>query len=231
MARSSLARRIIPWVFAIACCLTTTSTRLASGAIMANLIDTPFSTSSAAANSVYDSATLTIFLDPANTNWMALSIGTALTTGLPNLSGIPSIQSAQSDDAIQITANKGSTTSSQITIEDNDAFNQRVGNQAVFFESFSSVGSFNGFTTATYGGQAESGALTTFFNSQGAGTYTLTVSFFNRFSNTAGHSNVYLLRDVNQPPTGEVPEPTSLTLWGLGALGCAIGGYRRRKRA
>jgi hypothetical protein len=28
-----------------------------------------------------------------------------------------------------------------------------------------------------------------------------------------------------------VPEPASLTLWGLGALGCAIAGYRRRKLA
>jgi hypothetical protein len=28
-----------------------------------------------------------------------------------------------------------------------------------------------------------------------------------------------------------VPEPTTLTLWGLGALGCAVAGYRRRKLA
>jgi hypothetical protein len=28
-----------------------------------------------------------------------------------------------------------------------------------------------------------------------------------------------------------VPEPASLTLWGLGALGCGIAGYRRRKLA
>jgi MYXO-CTERM domain-containing protein len=202
---------------------------LASGAILADLIDTPFSTTSAAPNSVYDSATLTIFLDPANTNWMALSIGTALRTDLPNLSGIPTIQSAQSDDAIRITATIGSATSSQITIEDNDAFNLRVGNQAIFFGSFSSVGSFNGFTTATYAGLPETGALTSFFNAQGAGTYTLSVSFFNRFTNNAGHVNVYLLRDVNQPPTGEVPEPGSLTIWGAGALAAALGACRRRR--
>jgi hypothetical protein len=28
-----------------------------------------------------------------------------------------------------------------------------------------------------------------------------------------------------------VPEPATLAIWGLGALGCAIAGYRRRKRA
>jgi len=29
---------------------------------------------------------------------------------------------------------------------------------------------------------------------------------------------------------GPVPEPASLAIWGLGALGCAIAGYRRRKK-
>ena len=35
----------------------------------------------------------------------------------------------------------------------------------------------------------------------------------------------------NEPFTQAVPEPATLTLWSLGALGCAIGAYRRRKRA
>jgi hypothetical protein len=30
---------------------------------------------------------------------------------------------------------------------------------------------------------------------------------------------------------GDVPEPASLAIWGLGVLGCTIGAYRRRKRA
>ena len=32
-------------------------------------------------------------------------------------------------------------------------------------------------------------------------------------------------------PAAAVPEPASLAIWGLGALGCAIAGYRRRKPA
>jgi hypothetical protein len=44
------------------------------------------------------------------------------------------------------------------------------------------------------------------------------------------YMNAWQLRNTtpNQPV---VPEPASLTLWGLGALGCAIAGYRRRKLA
>ena len=36
---------------------------------------------------------------------------------------------------------------------------------------------------------------------------------------------------VNEIPTLAVPEPASLALWGLGTLGCAVAGYRRRKLA
>jgi hypothetical protein len=32
-------------------------------------------------------------------------------------------------------------------------------------------------------------------------------------------------------PTADVPEPASLAIWSLGAFGCAMGAYRRRKRA
>jgi hypothetical protein len=34
---------------------------------------------------------------------------------------------------------------------------------------------------------------------------------------------------VENVVSGVVPEPASLTLWGLAALGCAVGAYRRRK--
>lgn len=40
---------------------------------------------------------------------------------------------------------------------------------------------------------------------------------------------VEMTGDVAQ--TGNVPEPTTLAIWGLGALGCAMAGYRRRKLA
>jgi hypothetical protein len=36
---------------------------------------------------------------------------------------------------------------------------------------------------------------------------------------------------VTQPAPGAIPEPASLAIWGLGALGCAVAGYRRRRPA
>lgn len=35
----------------------------------------------------------------------------------------------------------------------------------------------------------------------------------------------------NFAPAGNVPEPATLTLWSLGAMGCAIGAFRRRRTA
>jgi len=159
---------------------------------------------------------------------MALSIGTALRTDLPNLAGIPTIQSTQMDDAILLTASIGSFTSSTITLDNNGAFNERIGNQAIFYGYFNSVGSFNGFTIGTYGAQAETGALTSFFDAHGAGTYSLNVQYVNKYTSSAGHGNVFLLRDIN--PTREVPEPASIALFGFGTLGMGFIAFRRRQK-
>lgn len=191
---------------------------VSAAAIVADLLHAPFSTTAAGANAPYKIVNIPMFIDPASTTWMALSIGTQLRSDLPNLSGIPTIQSPQMNDMIRLTASLGGQSSAAILLDDNDAFNLRVGNQAIFYGFFSSVGSFNGFTTATYGGRSETGALTAFFDAQGAGTYNLKIELMNRFGPEAGNSNVYLLRDV------VVPEPAAA------AFAVALGVLRRRRR-
>ena len=189
--------------------------------VIADLIDTPFSTTSAGSG-IYDSASINVFIDPANTIWMALSIITTLSSTLPNLSGIPTIQSTQMDDEIRLDVSFGANSTSTI-LDRNDGFNLYIGNQAIFYGSFPSVGRFNGFTTATFSGVAETGTLDSFFNTHGAGTYQFTANSINVFASTAGHSNIYLLRDVVQ-----VPEPSTLAIFGLGLVG--LGFMRRRRR-
>jgi hypothetical protein len=57
-------------------------------------------------------------------------------------------------------------------------------------------------------------------------------------STTAPASLVFLADTDNaaqgaviEPSAGPVPEPASLAMWAIGALGCTVAGYRRRKRA
>jgi hypothetical protein len=56
-----------------------------------------------------------------------------------------------------------------------------------------------------------------------------------RTSTTDGaHIDNVVLRGsaISQEPViGATPEPTTLAIWGIGALGCAVAGYRRRKQA
>lgn len=196
----------------------------ASATVIADLLASPFGTSSTAPNVVYKTETASLFIDPASTTWMALSIGTDLRTNLPNLSGVPTIQSPQMNDAILLTATLGASTSAQIVLDDNDSFNRRLGNQAIFYGFFPSVGSFNSSSTATYAGLPETGALTSFFDANGAGVYTFDLSFLNRFGPEAGHSTVYLLRDVTSSPA---PEPGSLALLGASLAAAAL--IRRRR--
>ena len=175
----------------------------------------------------YDSATFDVFLDPANIDWIALSCYPDLRTTLPNLTGIPTIQSTQMFDNIRLTVSVGANTSPMITLDDNDGYNHPIGNQAVFYGYFDSVGRYDGFTASTYGAQPETGELTSFFDTHGAGTYHFYVSFWDKWAGGGvGHLDTYLLRSEIEPQS--VPEPSSAMLLAFATVGvCA---WRRRKR-
>lgn len=60
-----------------------------------------------------------------------------------------------------------------------------------------------------------------------AGTYQLRFGQVDNQSNfNLGVDNVSILADLQAP----VPEPATMTIWGLGALGCAAAAYRRRRK-
>ena len=119
-------------------------------------------------------------------------------------------------------------------MDQNGAFNERVGVQSVIFGSHPSVWAVTSIVfssppitnSATF---AETGALTSFFNANGAGNYLFSLSYRNQFSSAAGHNNVFLLMDVNAPSAVPLPAAAPLFATGLGLIGLL--GWRRRRNA
>ena len=56
------------------------------------------------------------------------------------------------------------------------------------------------------------------------------INFFSLVNGVEGGDNAQLFRE-GRVVGGVIPEPASLTIWALGAIGCAVGAYRHRKRA
>ncbi len=164
-------------------------------------------------SSVYETKSVTVTIDPGVTNWIALSSSdnlVQLPTGDNNnipFGGTPQINQTNTDDYIVVTVSKGSAVSSAITLDDNDAYNCRIGNQAVISGSYPAVRAVNCVDWSknppvTHAANfAESGPLTGFFTANGKGDYTFKIDFANKYGTSAGHGAVWLLMDVNVPVT------------------------------
>ena len=98
---------------------------------------------------------------------------------------------------------------------------------------------FNTSSVGTYSSLFDSDALVTVFYQNSfagpgpiaAGTTTGFHFFYPSLAGSdfvAGTANGLVL-DKSRQASVATPEPASLAIWGLGALGCAIAGYRRRK--
>lgn len=168
------------------------------------------------ADSLYDTATVTVNIDPAVTSWIALSYNDNLydlATGdngsiLPD--GFPDLNQLGVDDYVTVTVSKGTNVSTTITLDDNDAYNCRIGNQAVISGSYPSVRAVNCVDWSKNPAvvhsdtSPETGQLTDFFAANGKGDYTFRVDFWNKYLGGAAHGSVWLLMDSNQAN----PNPT-----------------------
>jgi hypothetical protein len=198
-----------------------------------------FASSGVAIGKYASSTSVDVYIDPSNTNWMAISNSNNLiTAGIGSYSGgysipygspgntHPQINQSGMDDYIVLNVlAPDDIHSAQATLDNNDALNYRVGNQAVFFGTYQYVRAVNGAYPLYVDNFAETGTLASFFNTYGAGTYTFTLDYYNAFTDAAAHNAEYLLMDTNPAPTG-VPEPTTMLLLGLGLIWSA--GVRRK---
>ena len=174
------------------------------------------------ANSVYETKTVIVNIDPSVTNWIALSyqdnlydMPTGDNGNIPP-DGVPDLAQVTVDDYVMVTVSKdGTNASATIVLDDNDASNCKIGNQAVISGSYPSVRAVNCVDwsknppvthTDTF---TEYGELTDFFANNGKGDYTFKLDFVNKFTGAAAHMSVWLLMDTNQESPKITLEPAT----------------------
>jgi hypothetical protein len=194
-------------------------------------VDSAFATSSSFPGAQYDLASVSTFLDPALTSWVAWN--DAATVALSN-AGCSAFASGAAgkclgslggtDDSIQLTVVNPLSASLTVNLDQNTAFGNSFGQQNVIFGTASAAP--DAIRRSPSFGIPPN--VTTIFNEAGAfnsiftvaGTYTFNFSFRNAFSIFAGHPDIYLLAEVAQPSTS-IPEPATLLLVGVGLLALA----------
>lgn len=152
----------------------------------------------------YDSATFTVELDPAKLTWMAFSqfdelVDQPMGERDRQPDGILDVVFPDVDDFLVIVATKDGVDSGPYFLHDRDAVGTPIGNQAVIYGYHPSVWYVSridwsadpvlSYTTTS----PETGDMTSFINSQGAGTYKFEVTFINRWTDRVAHGPVFFL--------------------------------------
>jgi hypothetical protein len=152
----------------------------------------------------YDTATFTVELDPETLTWMAFSgfddlVDQPMGERDRQPDGVLDVVFPDVDDFLVIVATKDGVDSGPYVIHDRDAVGTPIGNQAVIYGYHPSVWyvskidwSADPVLSYTTTGP-ETGEMTSFIDSQGAGTYTFEVTFYNKWTDRVAHGALYFL--------------------------------------
>jgi hypothetical protein len=170
-------------------------------------------------------STVSVYVDPAETNWIAWHDKTAPTNvgGKDYVGGYSWIAV---DDYLSLTITNPLGETMTQTMDWNDAWGTSSGPQAVIYGTAADapdVERWNWFQShKTFD---EAGLFNSFFNT--AGTYDFSFDFRNIWTMYYGMPDVYLLVDSAAP--APVPEPATMILLGSGIGGLAV--FRKKLRA
>ncbi|MSP43135.1 MAG: hypothetical protein EXR08_07190 [Alphaproteobacteria bacterium] len=208
------------------------STMPARATLVAHFVDTPFPNNSSLPLGQFDSASITLNINPLLTNWIAWN--NAPSVAIPHAScgvGEPNAGfclGGAMDDYFRITITNPGGTTSAFNYDRNNNQNSPSGGTYPNFVDFQQNVIFGGADSAPDSMRVNFSNYQFFLDEAGvqdaifttAGNYTFNFDFWNEFAGGASHGNIYLL--VDTPPPGSTPGDPILPA-GPGAGGSGYG--------
>lgn len=175
----------------------------AEALVISTPVDLPFGTTSSSPGAQYDFASVSRYINPALTSWVAWNDASTVRVANPGCTGGFCLGPGGfgTDDFIRLTITNPSSVSMTVDLDQNTALGNSFGPQNVIFGAAATAP--DAIRTSPSFGSPPS--TTTIFNEAGAfnslfttaGVYRFDFSFRNAFTNAGGHGDIYLLSDQN----------------------------------